>query len=252
MRLAGVPGSPARVASLRHEARTGRRRQAAASGLEVVRVPIAEFDSPGFIAHMRDYARSIPAGERRIVAIAGPPASGKSTLANALVEDLNTASPGTCALLQMDGFHYDDEVLIPRGWLPRKGAPHTFDVGGYAAVLQRLRLNEEESVAVPRFDRSIEVARAGAFVIDRAVRVIVTEGNYLLLADPPWPSLRPSFDRTVLIMTDIDTLAARNRQRWVDTDMDEARLQAKLDRNDMPNARLVMDRSTDPDWVVRT
>jgi pantothenate kinase len=215
-------------------------------------VPVAEFDSPGFIAHVRDYARSIPTGERRIVAIAGPPASGKSTLANALVEGLNRDAPGTCALLQMDGFHYDDEVLTPLGWLPRKGAPHTFDVGGYAAALQRLRLNQEESVAVPRFDRSIEIARAGAIIIDQVVRLIVTEGNYLLLADQPWPSLRPFFDRTVLILTDIDTLAARNRQRWVDIDMDEAGIRAKLDLNDMPNARLVMDRSTDPDWVVRT
>jgi pantothenate kinase len=215
-------------------------------------VPVAEFDSQGFIAHVRDYAGSIPTGERRIVAIAGPPASGKSTLAHSLVEGLNGDAPATCALLQMDGFHYDDEVLIPRGWLPRKGAPHTFDVGGYAAALQRLRLNGEESVAVPRFDRSIEIARAGAIVIDQAVRLIVTEGNYLLLADQPWPSLRPFFDRTVLIMTDIETLAARNRQRWVDIDMDEAGIRAKLDLNDMPNARLVMERSTEPDWIVRT
>lgn len=218
----------------------------------MAQVSVAEFDSLGFIAHMRDYAGAIPAGERRIVAIAGPPASGKSTLAHALVEDLNTASPGTCALLQMDGFHYDDEVLIPRGWRPRKGAPHTFDVGGYAAALQRLRTNREESVAVPRFDRSIEIARAGAIVIDQSVRVIVTEGNYLLLDDPPWPALRPFFDQTVLLVTDMETLAARNRQRWVDIDMDEGGIRAKLDLNDMPNARLVVDRSAEPDWIVRT
>jgi hypothetical protein len=53
-------------------------------------------------------------------------------------------------------------------------------------------------------------------------------------------------------MTDIDTLAARDRQRWVDIDMDETSIRAKLDLNDMPNARLVMDRSTEPDWIVRT
>ena len=102
---------------------------------------------------MRAYAESIPTGERRVVAIAGPPASGKSTLAAELVDALDATSPGSCALLQMDGFHYDDEVLAPRGWLARKGAPHTFDVGGYAATLGRLRANREESVAVPRFDR---------------------------------------------------------------------------------------------------
>lgn len=212
----------------------------------------AEFDSDGFVAHLVGYGLAILAGERRIVAIAGPPASGKSTLATTLVERLNEAEAGLCALLPMDGFHYDDEVLIPRGWLPRKGAPYTFDVGGYATALRRLRANEEESVAVPRFDRSIEIARAGAIIIDRDVRLVITEGNYLLLDDAPWSTLRPSFDRTVLLVTDMATLEARNRERWVDIDMGEDRIRAKLDVNDMPNARLVVDRSAEPDWIVRT
>jgi pantothenate kinase len=212
----------------------------------------AEFDSAGFVAHVVDFARAIPRGERRIVAIAGPPASGKSTLAATLHERLNEGAPGTCALLPMDGFHYDDEVLIPRGWRPRKGAPHTFDVGGYAAALRRLRANQEPSVAVPRFDRSIEIARAGAIVIEQPIPLIVTEGNYLLLDDPPWPDLRSSFDRTVLVVTDMQTLTDRNRQRWVDIEMDEAGIRAKLDLNDMPNARLVVERSAEPDWIVRT
>jgi pantothenate kinase len=210
------------------------------------------FDSASFVSHVLEYARAIPVGQRRVVAIAGPPASGKSTLATSIERRLNEAEPGLCALLPMDGFHYDDEVLIPRGWRPRKGAPHTFDVGGYATALRRLRANDEESVAVPRFDRSIEIARAGAILIERAVRIIITEGNYLLLRDAPWAALRPSFDRSVLITTDMATLEARNRQRWVDIDMDEAGIRAKLEANDMPNARLIVERSGTPDWIVRT
>jgi pantothenate kinase len=215
-------------------------------------MPSAEFDSASFVPFMLDFGRAIPSGDRRIVAIAGPPASGKSTLATTLYEQLNEVEPGLCALHPMDGYHYDDEVLVTRGWLARKGAPHTFDVGGYATALSRLRANEEESVAVPRFDRSIEIARAGAIVITREVRLVITEGNYLLLDVVPWSTLRPSFDRTVLVTTDMTTLEARNRQRWVDIDMDERRIQAKLETNDMPNARLVLERSTEPDWIVRT
>ena len=211
-----------------------------------------EFDRAGFVAHMHRYANGIPVGDRRIVAIAGPPASGKSTLASELHERLNDASPGSCALLPMDGFHYDDEVLAARDWLSRKGAPHTFDVGGYAAALRRLRDNDEETVAVPRFDRAIEIARAGAILIERSVRLIVTEGNYLLLGDDPWPGLRSFFDRTALIVSDLETLEARNRQRWVDMDKDEDFITAKLELNDMPNVRLVMERSVDPDWVIHT
>ncbi len=201
---------------------------------------------------MHGYSERIPAGARRIVAIAGPPASGKSTLASELEQRLNDTSPGSCALLPMDGFHYDDEVLAARDWLSRKGAPHTFDTGGYAAALRRLRDNEEETVAVPRFDRSIEIARAGAILVERDVRLIITEGNYLLLGDDPWPGLRRFFDHTALIVSDLGTLEARNRQRWVDMAKHEDFITAKLELNDMPNVRLVMERSVDPDWIIHT
>jgi pantothenate kinase len=211
-----------------------------------------EFDRDSFLAHLASYLHDIPVGERRIVAIAGAPASGKSTIAADAERRLNELEPGSTALLPMDGFHYDDEALIPRGWRPRKGAPHTFDVGGFAAALRRLHANDEESVAVPRFDRTIEIARAGAILIDRSVRLIVSEGNYLLLDDPPWPSLRPFFDRTVLIVADMTTLEARNRQRWVDFGLDESAIRAKLEDNDMPNARLIYERSGEPDWIIHT
>jgi len=211
-----------------------------------------EFDSSQFIAHLERYAADVPAGERRVIAIAGAPASGKSTTADESVRRLNEVDPGSTALLPMDGYHYDDEVLVPRGWRPRKGAPHTFDVGGYASALRRLKANDEPTVAVPRFDRDIEIARAGAISIEQSVRLIVTEGNWLLLDDEPWPMLRPHFDQTVLIVADMETLEARNRQRWVDYDFTEEMIQAKLDDNDMPNVRLVYERSAEPDWIVRT
>jgi pantothenate kinase len=215
-------------------------------------VPVPEFDPAAFVGHLRAYADAIPAGARRIVAIAGPPASGKSTLAAELHATLNEASAGSCALLPMDGFHYDDEVLVARGWLARKGAPHTFDVGGYAAALRRLRANGEVSVAVPRFDRTIEIARAGAIVIERDVRLIVTEGNYLLVDDDPWRSLRSLFDHAALIVAESDTLTARNRQRWIDMDKDEDFIRVKLESNDLPNVHYVAERSAGADWIVRT
>ena len=212
-----------------------------------------EFDSAtAFIDHVETLVREIPDGEREIIAIAGAPASGKSTIAGQLEAQVNDAEPGSAALLPMDGYHYDDEVLVPRGWRPRKGAPHTFDVGGYASSLRRLKANDEPSVAVPRFDRDIEIARAGAIIIEPTARLIVTEGNWLLLDDEPWPMLRPYFDHTVLIVADMETLELRNRQRWIDYDFTEEMIKAKLDDNDMPNARLVYERSMEPDWVIRT
>jgi len=106
--------------------------------------------------------------------------------------------------------------------------------------------------AVPRFDRSIEIARVGAILIDRRVRLLLTEGNCLLLDDPQWPSLRPHFDVTILVMADMEILKARLRERWLDHGLDGPAIRAKLEENDLPNARLVLDRSTEPDWVVRS
>jgi pantothenate kinase len=214
-------------------------------------MPVSEFVRTAFVARLAAYLQEIPAGQRRSVGIAGAPASGKSTLAADIHRKLNSKDPGACEILPMDGYHYDDEVLVPHGWRPHKGAPHTFDVGGLRATLQRLKANDEETVAVPRFDRSIEIARAGAILIEQDARLIVCEGNYLLLKDEPWPSLWPFFDRTALIKTDYEELVGRNRQRWVDHDYTEEMIMAKLEENDLPNVRLVYERSAEPDWLIR-
>lgn len=203
-------------------------------------------DRATFFRRIERMVTDTSAGRRRIVAIAGAPASGKSTLA----EEAVARSGGAAALLPMDGFHLDDEVLVPRGWRPRKGAPHTFDVGGFLATLERLRRNDEPWVAVPRFDRSIEIARAGAILIPPEVRLVVTEGNWLLLDDAPWTPLGAHFDITVMLDVPEDVLAGRLQSRWVHHRLTEAGIRAKLEDNDLPNARLVRDRSRSADWTI--
>ena len=112
----------------------------------------------------------------------------------------------------MDGFHFDDIVLNARGHRPRKGAPHTFDVDGLAATLARLAADDGREVAVPVFDRSIEIARAGARIIGPATRLVVVEGNYLLLDDPAWARLRGHFDATVMLAVPMPVVEARLRR----------------------------------------
>ena len=65
----------------------------------------------------------LDASGRVVVAIAGAPGSGKSSLAKRLVDRLNEVAPGRAALLEMDGYHYDDHVLIERGLRACKGSP---------------------------------------------------------------------------------------------------------------------------------
>lgn len=188
-------------------------------------------------------------GTRTVTAIAGPPGSGKSTTAEALVAALNRRDPGSAAVFGMDGYHYDDMVLNDRGWRLRKGAPHTFDVAGFAHMLARLRTNDEAEVAVPVFDRSIEIARAGARIIAQSVSHLVVEGNYLLLDTEPWPSLARYFDTTVFLEVPESELRRRLLSRWAD--LTGSALEEKLEGNDMPNVRLVRSRSRPADFVLR-
>jgi pantothenate kinase len=188
---------------------------------------------------------------RVIVAIAGAPGSGKSTLADKLVGKLNGRQAGLAAVLPMDGFHYDDLYLVPAGLRSRKGAPHTFDVGGLLHTLKRLRAREEAEVFVPVFDRKIEIARAGARVIPASVGVIVVEGNWLLLDQAPWDALRPLFDASVMVEVSDQTLRARLRGRWERLGLSETEIVAKLEENDLPNGRLVRDGSSAPDWRLK-
>jgi len=195
-------------------------------------------------------AERAKAGGRVIAALAGAPGSGKSTQADALAETLNAQEPGLAAVLPMDGYHYDDLHLVPAGLRPRKGAPETFDVGGLYHTLKRLRDRDEAFVAVPVFDRAIEIARAGARLIPASVPVIIVEGNYLLLDQAPWSRLRPLFDVAVLVEVPEEVLRARLTARWQHYDLTPDEIAWKLDGNDLPNGRLIMAESRGEDYLL--
>ena len=186
--------------------------------------------------------------QRSITAIAGAPGSGKSTMAEALAERLNSNEPGSAAVFPMDGYHFDDAVLLARGHRPRKGAPFTFDVAGFGHMLSRLRINSEHEIAVPVFDRSLEISRNAARIIPQSVRHLIVEGKYLLLNQAPWSSLRSSYDTAVFLRVPEDTLRDRLSQRWSHLEGEDLRI--KLDENDLPNALLVSRESGGWDYVV--
>lgn len=202
------------------------------------------------IAQLADHLRRSQHEARRLVAIAGAPGSGKSTFVESLRERLNDGRPGFACVLAMDGYHFDDRVLETRGHRPRKGAPFTFDVGGLAAMLERLRADDGSDIAVPIFDRSLEIARAGAAIIPASARLILVEGNYLLLDDPAWTPLRRYFDVTVKLDVPRDVLIERLIARWRGYGMNEAAIREKLDGNDLVNADLVLSRSAAAQFVV--
>jgi pantothenate kinase len=187
---------------------------------------------------------------RFVFAIAGPPGAGKSTFAEALLAALEAATPGEAALMPMDGYHFDNAILVERGLLPRKGAPQTFDVDGLARDLERLRAGGRE-VIVPVFDRNLDLARAGARAIRPEHRVVVVEGNYLLLDEPPWRELAPLFDRTLFLAVEREELRRRLIDRWRSHGLGPAAAVARAEGNDLPNAELVARRLRPADLVWR-
>ena len=183
---------------------------------------------------------AMPPG-RRLVALAGPPGAGKSTLA----AEAAAVLPGA-TVLPMDGYHLDDAILAERGILHRKGSPESFDAAGFLSLVRRLR--DEAEVFHPVFDRTREQSIAGAGRVGPEHRLVLVEGNYLLLDRPIWRELGPLFDLTVMVAAPLDELSRRLRERWQQLGKDQAAVARHLD-NDLANARAVFSavrRLTDP------
>ena len=184
--------------------------------------------------------------QRFVVAIAGPPGSGKSTLA----QRLNVVLPeDASAVVPMDGFHFDDVVLDSRGLRPRKGAPETFDYAGFAALLKRIRAGEPE-IAIPVFDRSMELSRAGASIIGSGVKFVLVEGNYLLLDEEPWSALSGLFDFSIFVDVSRGELERRLLERWRGHGKSDEDARAWIASNDLPNIERVLARRRRADLVI--
>ena len=173
------------------------------------------------------------AGGRRLLGIVGPPGAGKSTLAEAL----HRAEPVRSQIVPMDGFHLAHAILRRLNRAERKGAPDTFDVAGFVALLERLRAARQgETVYAPEFRREIEEPIAGAIGIEPGTPLLIVEGNYLLLDQPPWQRVGPLLDEVWYV--DVDP--ALRLHRLIDRHgrtPEEAR--AWVTSTDEPNARLI-------------
>ncbi len=182
--------------------------------------------------------RLIDRGGRSILGITGAPGAGKSTVAAMLVDRLG---PQLAALVGMDGFHLDDEILRAHGSLDRKGAVDTFDGDGYAMLLERLAAARPGGGAIyaPRFDRSREAAIGGAVEIPAAVPLVVTEGNYLLIESGPWPRARAALAEVWFLDVDDEIRRERLIARHRSFGRSEAEARRRALGSDEANARLI-------------
>ena len=194
----------------------------------------AEENAKSIVAEVQ---RLRPTEGRKLIAIAGPPAGGKSTVAGLVRAGLEEAG-GPCGLLPMDGFHLDNEKLTELGLLSRKGAPETFDLEGFASTLKRLTVEDE--VAVPLFDRSLDAVLPAADLIGKDQRHVVIEGNYLLLDEPGWRDLSSDWTFSVFVSASIEELRERLVQRWLDHGLTPKDAEKRAAENDLVNAQRVL------------
>lgn len=185
-----------------------------------------------------------PASQRRIVAVAGAPGSGKSTLAAALVERLGDSA----SLVPMDGFHLDNAILTRHGMLSRKGAPETFDLGGFSSMVARLSAGEY--VVAPAFDRTRDISINCVREVPEDLSTVVVEGNYLLLDEPGWRDLSKYWDISIFIDVAEAVLEDRLIQRWRDHGLDEDAAKRRALENDIPNAKRILNARLPADHVV--
>ena len=186
-------------------------------------------------------------GRRAVLGIAGPPGGGKSTLAAQV-----TAAVGDGAVLvPMDGFHYAQAELVRLGRRDRMGAPDTFDALGYVALLQRLRVAADETVYAPAFRREIEEPIAGAIAVPPGARLVVTEGNYLLLDDGDWSAVRGLLDEAWYVDMDEETRLRWLIQRHVEFGKSPEAARAWVLRSDEANAELVAATRDRADVLIR-
>ncbi len=199
------------------------------------------------VARARGLAHSRGAEGPRILGITGQPGAGKSTLAGALV----SALAGDAVYLPMDGYHLAQAELVRLGRADRKGAPDTFDGAGFVALLRRIREAPGHVVYAPEFDRSIEQPIAGAIPIEPEVRLVVTEGNYLLMDGPPWSDVRPLLDEAWFVDLEPGVRLARLIERHVRYGRTPEAAREWVMRSDEANASLVAATIGRADLVVR-
>ncbi|CAN8306380.1 unnamed protein product [Cochlearia groenlandica] len=204
---------------------------------------------------------------KRLVGLAGPPGAGKSTLAKEVARRVNSLwpqkassfdsevePPEVAIVLPMDGFHLYrsqlDAMEDPKEAHARRGAPWTFDPALLLNCLKKLR--NEGSVYVPSFDHGVGDPVEEDIFVSLQHKVVIVEGNYVMLEQGPWKDISEMFDEKWFIDVNLETAMERVESRHISTGKPQDVAKWRIDYNDRPNAELIIKSKTNADLLIRS
>ncbi|OMO78400.1 hypothetical protein CCACVL1_14422 [Corchorus capsularis] len=162
--------------------------------------------------------------------------------------------PDVAVVVPMDGFHLYrsqlDAMENPEEAHARRGAPWTFDPMLLLNCLKKLR--NQGSVYVPSFDHGVGDPIEDDIFVSLQHKVVIVEGNYLLLDEGVWKDISNIFDEKWFIDVDLDTAMQRVLKRHISTGKPPDVAQWRIDYNDRPNAELIMKSKKNADLVIRS
>ena len=188
--------------------------------------------------------------KRILIGVVGPPCSGKSTFSSQFNKFLIKKNKKEYSkIIPMDGFHFDNVILKKRNLLARKGDPITFDVNGFIDLVKKIKFNINSSITFPLFDRDLELSRGSADIVQKNNRIIITEGNYLLLNYAPWNLLKKYIDIFVFLDVKKEILRERSQKRWKYYGLSKKEILKKV-KNDMNSVKIVLQNSNKAHIVI--
>jgi pantothenate kinase len=189
--------------------------------------------------------------ERYLLGITGIPGAGKSTFSNYMAEAINRLlSQETAIVVPMDGFHLTNSILQARQLQLKKGAPETFDAIRFTQTLKLLGANTQLPIKCPTYDRHIHDPVEDAFIVDSRHRIVITEGNYLLLTEPPWSELKSLLNEVWFLQVEKSLALRRLLRRHMEGGMTATQAAAQIERVDIPNVRLIQQTGTRADRLL--
>lgn len=191
-------------------------------------------------------------GQRFLLGLTGFPASGKTTLSLALAETINEKLQSDLAVVvPMDGFHRLNAELKAWGLWELKGIPDSFNGEAFVQLLKALREQTATAVGCPAFDRALEEPAENAILVQPRHKLIIVEGNYLLLASNPWQQVKPLLDEVWYIESSLAEIKPRLLERHMIGGRNPEQAKEKMNSTDLPNAKLIKTSKTMADQIVR-